>query len=114
MLITLLLHEQVPVATWIACGLAASALIIIVFCAAGKLIFTMFGITLPAFRITGGILVALVGFHMLQGGENSSVQHPSEGDKETSLRAALDKPFAQPMLKTITNVGYQLVVHHEP
>ncbi len=31
-----------------------------------------------------------------------------------SLRAALDKPFAQPMLKTITNVGYQLVVHDEP
>ncbi len=82
-------------------ALFASALIIIVFCAAGKFIFTMFGISLPAFRITGGILVALVGFHMLQGGENSSIQHPSEGDKESSLQAALDKaisPLAMPIL----------------
>lgn len=82
-------------------ALFASALIIIVFCAAGKFIFTMFGITLPAFRITGGILVGLVGFHMLQGGENSSVQHPSDEDKESSLQAALDKaisPLAMPIL----------------
>ncbi|NCF18964.1 MAG: NAAT family transporter [Haliea sp.] len=82
-------------------ALFASALIIIVFCAAGKFIFTMFGITLPAFRITGGILVGLVGFHMLQGGENSSVQHPSDEDTESSLQAALDKaisPLAMPIL----------------
>ena len=82
-------------------ALVASALIIIVFCAAGKFIFTMFGITLPAFRITGGILVALVGFHLLQGVEISSIQHPSEGDKESSLQAALDKaisPLAMPIL----------------
>jgi len=82
-------------------ALVASALIIIVFCAAGKLIFTMFGITLPAFRITGGILVALVGFHMLQGGEHSSVQHPSEDDKAQSREAALDtaiSPLAMPIL----------------
>lgn len=82
-------------------ALLASALIIILFCAVGKYIFTMFGITLPAFRITGGLLVALVGFHMLQGGEHSSVQHPSDEDKQSSLQAALDKaisPLAMPIL----------------
>lgn len=82
-------------------ALFASALIIIVFCAAGKFIFDMFGITLPAFRITGGILVALVGFHMLQGGEHSSVQHPSDADKAKSRDAALDiaiSPLAMPIL----------------
>ena len=82
-------------------ALVASALIIIVFCAAGKFIFTMFGITLPAFRITGGILVGLVGFHMLQGGESSSVQHPSDTDKAQSKKAALDtaiSPLAMPIL----------------
>ena len=51
-------------------ALIASFIIIVVFCAAGKLIFDLFGITLPAFRITGGVLVAIVGFHMLQGGEH--------------------------------------------
>lgn len=78
-----------------------SAVIIVVFCAAGKLIFTLFGITLPAFRITGGILVALVGFHMLQGGEHSTVQHPSDEDKKKSLDAALQvaiTPLAIPIL----------------
>lgn len=82
-------------------ALVASALIIIVFCAAGKFIFDMFGITLPAFRITGGILVGLVGFHMLNGGEHSSVQHPSDTDKAQSSEAALDKaisPLAMPIL----------------
>ncbi|MAT94381.1 MAG: hypothetical protein CME59_17515 [Halioglobus sp.] len=82
-------------------ALLVSALIIMVFCAAGSFIFSMFGITLPAFRITGGVLVALVGFHMLQGGENSSVQHPSDNDKAQSRDAALDmaiSPLAMPIL----------------
>ena len=43
-------------------ALLLSFIIILVFCAAGKLIFDLFGITLPAFRITGGLLVFLVGF----------------------------------------------------
>jgi multiple antibiotic resistance protein len=39
--------------------------IIVVFCLFGSLIFSLFGITLPAFRITGGVLVALIGYQML-------------------------------------------------
>ena len=75
-------------------------IIIVVFCAAGKFIFDMFGITLPAFRITGGLLVFLVGYHMVQG-RNSSVQQPSDSDKEKSKTAQLDiaiSPLALPIL----------------
>ncbi|GHD38191.1 MarC family protein [Halioglobus pacificus] len=79
-------------------ALLLSLVIIVVFCAAGKLIFSLFGITLPAFRITGGILVALVGFHMLQGGEHSSVQHPSEEDKDDSGDDVAITPLALPIL----------------
>lgn len=82
-------------------ALIISFIIILVFCAAGKLIFDLFGITLPAFRITGGILVAIVGFHMLQGGEHSSVQQPSGEDKQKSLDAELEvaiTPLAMPIL----------------
>lgn len=82
-------------------ALGVSAIIIVVFSAAGKVIFELFGITLPAFRITGGILVALVGFHMLQGGGHSTVQHPSDKDKEKSREAALEvaiTPLAMPIL----------------
>jgi multiple antibiotic resistance protein len=82
-------------------ALIVSFVIILVFSTAGKLIFGLFGISLPAFRIMGGILVALVGYHMMQGGEHSSVQHPSEEDKQKSLDAKLEiaiTPLAMPIL----------------
>lgn len=41
-------------------------LIVTAFVIAGKYIFELFGITIPAFKITGGILVFFVGFEMLQ------------------------------------------------
>ncbi|MDC0611142.1 MarC family protein [Vibrio sp.] len=82
-------------------ALLISFIIIVIFSVAGKVIFDLFGITLPAFRITGGILVALVGYHMLQGGEHSSIQHPSEEDKENSIDAIMNiaiSPLAMPIL----------------
>lgn len=82
-------------------ALALSFVIVAVFSAGGRLIFDLFGITLPAFRIMGGILVALVGYQMLHGGAHSPVQHPSEQDKLKSLDAELDvaiTPLAMPIL----------------
>ncbi|HHE31743.1 MAG TPA: MarC family protein [Chlorobaculum parvum] len=81
-------------------ALLLSFLIVSVFSVAGKIIFDLFGITLPAFQITGGLLVFLIGFHMLQG-DHSSVQHPSDKDKKKSLEAALSvtvSPLAMPIL----------------
>jgi multiple antibiotic resistance protein len=74
--------------------------IVALFSIAGKLIFELFGLTLPAFRITGGLLVFLIGFQMLQG-NHSSVQHPSEEEKHKSREAALSvavSPLAMPIL----------------
>lgn len=82
-------------------ALILSFVIIVIFSAAGKLIFELFGITLSAFRIMGGSLVVLVGYRMLQGGEHSSIQHPSEEDKQKSLDAELEiaiTPLAMPIL----------------
>ena len=42
-------------------ALIITFVIILLFAALGKSIFDLFGITLPALRITGGILVFLVG-----------------------------------------------------
>ncbi|MEM1443794.1 MAG: MarC family protein, partial [Verrucomicrobiota bacterium] len=42
----------------------------------GSSILSTFGISISAFRIAGGVLVALVGYHLLQG-KHSSVQKPS-------------------------------------
>ena len=85
--------------------IAAKALLltftlIVVFCLLGRLIFDLFGITLPAFQITGGILVFLIGFQMLHG-EQSKVHSPVTGDKENSLQGQLSvavTPLAIPIL----------------
>lgn len=74
--------------------------IILVFCLLGKLIFSLFGITLPAFRITGGFLVALIGYNMLHG-EQSKVHHSGSVDQNLSTQAELSvavTPLAIPIL----------------
>lgn len=81
-------------------ALILSFVIIVVFSAAGQLIFKLFGIGLPAFRIMSGALVVLVGYHML-GGKHSAVQHPSEEDKQKCLDDELEvaiTPLAMPIL----------------
>ncbi len=60
----------------------------------------LFGITLPAFRITGGVLVALIGYQMLHG-QSSAVHQPSSVDKASAREAALSvavSPLALPIL----------------
>ncbi len=47
----------------------------------GKLIGDLFGITLPAFRVAGGVIVSLIGYHMLHGSP-SKIQHGSTVDTE--------------------------------
>ncbi|MBZ0201284.1 MAG: MarC family protein [Ignavibacteriaceae bacterium] len=49
-------------------------LIVLIFAILGKFIFEIFGITIPAFKIAGGILVFYVGFEMLQS-KKSTVKH---------------------------------------
>jgi multiple antibiotic resistance protein len=74
--------------------------IVAVFTLLGREIFAAFGITLPAFRIAGGVLVALVGFHLLQGQE-SNVHTPTPEDNARSREAALGvaiTPLALPIL----------------
>jgi len=82
-------------------ALVFSFLVVLFFCAAGKMIFGLFGITLPAFRVTGGALVALVGFHMLQGGQHSTVHHPNAADLQRFVEEELEiafTPLAMPIL----------------
>ncbi|HIG72666.1 MAG TPA: NAAT family transporter [Myxococcales bacterium] len=75
-------------------------IIVALFTVLGRQIFEMFGITLPAFRIAGGILVGLVGYQLMHGQE-SSVQTPTAEDNSRSREAALGiaiSPLALPIL----------------
>ena len=67
--------------------------IILAFAILGKTIFHLFGITLPALRITGGILVFLVGYHMLTG--SGSHLHSSEAEPASDIAVS---PLAVPLL----------------
>ena len=81
-------------------SLLLAFLIVTVFAIAGKTIFELFGITLPAFRITGGLVVSLIGYHMLQGIQ-SNVHHPDEVGKQGFSEAKLSvavSPLAMPIL----------------
>lgn len=96
-------------------ALMLAFLIVSAFALAGTVIFDLFGITLPAFRITGGILVFGIGSKMLQG--ETSRAHRVEGavDRETQLSVAVS-PLAVPLLAgpgTIaTAMNYVLPIEH--
>ena len=81
-------------------AVALAFLLILIFCLAGKLIFHLFGITLAAFRLTGGILVFVIGYHMLQGNQ-SSMHSPGDGKSGGSKKDPLSiavTPLAIPIL----------------
>ncbi|OAN11629.1 hypothetical protein A3K86_22195 [Photobacterium jeanii] len=65
-------------------ALTTAFIIIAAFCLLGKGIFELFGITLPALRLSGGILVFLVGYHMLQGSSSKLHTQASSSDSETA------------------------------
>jgi multiple antibiotic resistance protein len=74
--------------------------IIALFSLGGRTIFSLFGITLPAFRMAGGLLIGLVGYDMLQG-KSSSVHSTTAEDNAMSREAILGiavSPLAIPVL----------------
>ena len=81
-------------------ALLTTFIVIVAFIFLGKLIFSLFGITLPAFQITGGILVFMIGLQMLHG-KQSQVHSPVATAKDDSMRSALNvaiTPLAMPIL----------------
>ena len=68
------------------------------FALAGQLIFRMFGITLPAFEIAGGLILLLIGLDMLEA-KRSPTQEASGDTEEASLKEdAGIVPLGIPML----------------
>lgn len=74
------------------------AIVLIVFAVAGSLIFKMFGITLPAFKIAGGIILLQIGLDMLQGRQSGTKVSPEEALEGTAKEDASIIPLGIPML----------------
>src|ERR1700685_262413 len=51
------------------------------FAAAGKLIFRMFGLTLPAFKRAGGVILLLIGLAMRRARRSPTKEIPSEAEE---------------------------------
>jgi len=68
--------------------------IIVIFVFLGNFIFGLFGITIPAFKIAGGILIFYVGFEMLQS-KKSNVKHLQNPDINEDVAFS---PLAIPIL----------------
>ncbi|MHA6614530.1 MarC family protein [Photobacterium damselae] len=81
-------------------ALVTAFAIIAAFSFLGKGIFEVFGITLPALRMAGGVLVFLVGYHMLQGNSSSmhSSQNASQDSDNNSDQDIAISPLALPLL----------------
>jgi multiple antibiotic resistance protein len=75
----------------------AAALILIAFAIGGALIFQLFGITLSAFRIAGGLILWLVAMDMLRAQRTTQESTPELVEGETKEDTAIT-PLAMPML----------------
>ncbi len=68
--------------------------IVLFFVVLGKYLFEIFGITIPAFKITGGILLFYVGFEMLQS-KRSKIHHQEQLELDDGVAVS---PLAIPIL----------------
>lgn len=75
----------------------ALALLLIVFAAGGRWIFQAFGITLPAFRIAGGLILWFVAADMLQARRNTKESREELAEGQLKEDVALT-PLAIPIL----------------
>jgi len=84
-------REQAKLATiYMACVLLVSLL-------AGAIILNFFGISLPALRIAGGLVIARLGFRMLDPGTGSDLSEDSQAEVLTMNDIAFT-PIAMPLL----------------
>jgi len=72
-------------------------IIVSIFVILGGIIFKVFGITIQAFQIAGGILLFLVGYQLLHGNE-SRMHHPNPNEKVGGSNDVAISPLAVPIL----------------
>jgi multiple antibiotic resistance protein len=68
------------------------------FTVAGTLIFKLFGITLPAFKIAGGLILLMIGMDMLQARRSPTKETPTETEESAEKEDVGIIPLGIPML----------------
>ena len=78
-------------------SLLIAFVIITVFIFSGDFIFKVFGITIVSFRIAGGILVAVIGYHMLNGNHSPSYKGMEQQAVNSDPMSIAISPLAMPL-----------------
>jgi multiple antibiotic resistance protein len=73
-------------------------IVLTLFALAGPQIFRLFGITLPAFEIAGGLILGLIGLDMLQARRSHTKETPGETQEGAEKEDAGIIPLGVPML----------------
>jgi MarC family membrane protein len=88
-------------------------LVLSLFALAGSLIFKVFGITLPAFKIAGGIILALIGLDMLQARRSATNEVPGETQEAAEKDDVSVIPLGIPMLAGPGSISTVMVLMAE-
>ena len=78
-------------------SLLIAFIIVTVFVFSGDLIFKVFGITIVSFRIAGGILVAIIGYHMINGNHSPSYKGMEQQAVNSDPMSIAISPLAMPL-----------------
>ena len=78
-------------------SLLIAFVIITVFIFSGGFIFKVFGITIVSFRIAGGILVAVIGYHMINGNHSPSYKGMEQQAVNSDPMSIAISPLAMPL-----------------
>ncbi len=79
-------------------GALTCFIVLTTFALAGKFIFRMFGITLPAFEIAGGVILLLIGIDMIEARRSPTQESSDETAEATAKDDAGIVPLGIPML----------------
>jgi multiple antibiotic resistance protein len=79
-------------------GALTCFIVLICFAVGGQLIFRLFGITLPAFEIAGGVILLLIGLDMLQAKRSATQEASGDTEEGATKEDAGIVPLGIPML----------------
>ena len=95
----------------LACSVAAGVLIL--FAAAGNLIFKIMGITLPAFELAGSILLLRIALDMLYAKRSAARETDEEVAEGTAKEDIAITPLGVPMLAGPGSISTALILFHQ-
>lgn len=78
-------------------SLLIAFVIVTVFIFSGDFIFKVFGITIVSFRIAGGILVAVIGYHMINGNHSPNYKGMEQQAVNSDPMSIAISPLAMPL-----------------